>query len=195
MRGSSDVARLSVAGPVEGPATLRTGESVTVRRLRPDDRDGLRRFVAGISEESLTRRFFGAVRPERVVESLGAAAGDPDGLSLVLESRTLEGLRLVALGEYRRDGTGAPGAETAFLVGEAYHGQGCATVLLERMARSAVARGIRFFHAVVLAENYAMVEVFRGCGFPLEERWGTDALHFRIYLPEPVGPRAALVLA
>ncbi len=175
--------RLTVTGPVEGPTTLRDGENVVIRPVRDDDREGLREFVAGVSDGALARRYFGAVRPERVLESILAGAHDPDGLSLVMESRSDGRPRLVALAEYRRDGPTSPGAEAAFLVTESYQGRGCATLLLERLARAAVGHGIVFLHAIVLSENFAMVDVFRGCGLPLEERWGTDALHFRIYLP------------
>ena len=46
-------------------------------------------------------------------------------------------------------------------VADHLHGQGLGTILIERLAAVAEQRGITHFVAAVLAENRAMLEVFR----------------------------------
>jgi protein lysine acetyltransferase len=185
-----------LAGPVEGPATLRDGQVVSVRRVAPEDRSLLERFLAGLSESTLSRRYFAAVRPEGVLDGIYRNIQNPDNLSLLMTVGEGKARTVIAQAEYYRDGATAAGAEAAFLVADAFQGHGCATILLERLAREAVPKGITRFHAVVMSENYQMVEVFRLCGFREEERWGTDALHITLHLTETVesfGPPATVL--
>lgn len=178
-------------GPVEGSATLRDGERVTIRRVRPEHAPLLGRFLAGLSETTISRRFFASVRPEKVLDGILQNAADPTNVSLVMFVGDGPDRRVIAQAEYFRDGPTAPGAEAAFLVADAYQGHGCATLLLERLARGAVHDGISRLHAVVMSENYQMVEVFRLCGLREEEQWGTDALHITLHLSEPESSSSA----
>lgn len=165
-----------VATQIEGPAVLRDGQRVTVRRMSGEDRVGIERFLGRLSDSSLAVRFFAPVpRSTALAELLrGPASSERCPLIVVAELRGEP--EIVAHAEYVRDGPGARAAEVAFLVEEDFQGHGCATLLLWRLARAARKDGIQEFHASVLMENDQMLEVFRGSGFPTEEWWGPDAV-------------------
>jgi len=173
---------------VEGPATLRDGQRVTVRRLTRDDRRSLEEFLAALSDNSLAVRFFAPVPRSTALAELERGLASKDRCPLVLLVQKGEREEIVAHAEYVRDGPDAPAAEVAFLVAEAYQGHGCATLLLWRLARAARAVGIREFHASVLMENDQMLEVFRGSGFPSEEWWGPDAVQVTFPISEKYEP-------
>ncbi len=59
-------------------------------------------------------------------------------------------------------------AEVAFAVSEEYQGLGIATLLLKHLTKIARAADLEAFTALVLAENKKMLDVFHGCGLPME---------------------------
>ncbi len=152
------------------------------------DRELVEEFLTRLSDSSLAIRFFAPVPRSTAFLELWKGVSSPDRYALVLEA--VEGGRpvIVAHAEYVRDRNEAGGAEVAFLVEDAYQGHGCATLLLRRLARAARARGVREFHAVVLMENDQMLEVFRGCGYPIEEWWGPDAVQVSFPISERFEP-------
>ncbi len=66
-------------------------------------------------------------------------------------------------------------------------------MLLDQLAGAATDRGITHFTAQTLAENIAMLAVFRGSGFPLttETEFDTVTLRFPIVRPGPGEPSPA----
>lgn len=58
-------------------------------------------------------------------------------------------------------------AEAAFAVDDRLQGKGIATLLLERLAAFASAHGFTRFQATTMAENTAMIGVFRDSGFEI----------------------------
>jgi GNAT superfamily N-acetyltransferase len=161
---------------VEGPAFLRDGRAVSVQRMSEEDRPLLEEFLKRLSDRSLTVRFFAPVPRSTALAELLRGVSSPERCALVLTT-TVEGRPvLIAHAEYARDAVNAPAAEIAFLVADSFQGHGCATLLLGRLARAARSAGIREFHAAVRMENDQMLEVFRGCGYPIEEWWGPDAV-------------------
>ena len=183
----------------EGPAQLRDGQTVLVRRLGENDTALLEEFLARLSDTSLAVRFFAPVPRATAFVELWKGVGEPNRRALVMITGGAKVPAIIAHAEYVRDGADAPGAEVAFLVEDAYQGHGCATLLLWRLARAARAVGVREFHAAVLMENDQMLEVFRGCGYPIEEWWGPDAVQVTFPIsskfepPFPAPPGAARV--
>ena len=137
--------------------------AVSLRPIRPDDAGRLVHFHQQLSADSVYRRFF-SVHP-----TLSAAEVERftcvdhlDREALVAE----DGDRLVAVGRYDRGPAGSE-AEVAFVVADEYQHQGIATALLDALADDARRAGIERFVASVLAENRAMLDVFRHSGFPI----------------------------
>jgi GNAT superfamily N-acetyltransferase len=81
----------------------------------------------------------------------------------------IAGDRFLGTGRYVAFDDGGDAAEVAFEVADAEQGHGIGTLLLEQLATVARARGIGRFCAQVEADNRAMLDVFRHCGFAERE--------------------------
>jgi GNAT superfamily N-acetyltransferase len=154
-----------------GAARLRDGTPVRVREACPDDDLSVRRFLEGLSVDSLERRFFTAIRPDRAVREILRVGDTRDRLSLLVERLDPGDRRVIGHGEYVRYGSDGLRAEVAFLVADDHQGLGVGTLLLLSLARRARKVGIVRFEAVVQSDNSAMLDVFFGAGFPCAVRW------------------------
>jgi len=156
--------------------TLRDGRPVTIRAIRPDDREALQSAVARTSPESRFRRFFSFRKDfsEREV----AYYVDVDFVRHVALVAVLEqggAGEIVGGARYIRDGAGS--AEMAFTVVDPVQGQGLGSALLRHLAALARAAGLRRLTAEVLPENSAMLAVFKHSGFPVGVTTTPDAVH------------------
>jgi len=155
--------------PAAPRLVLRDGSVATVRRSTPDDRSTMRRFFHELSPESRRRRFFSAGEPaEALIDRLCDSAEESSNVTLVAVRQIDGDLRFIAVGSYLS--TGERTAEVAFAVDDRFQGKGLATELLERLAAIAAAHGFRRFDATTLADNHAMVEVFRDSGFEVRSK-------------------------
>jgi acetate---CoA ligase (ADP-forming) len=144
---------------------LRDGTPVIVHRAHSRDLAEVVSFVEHLSADSIELRFCGPARAEAVTRAVLGESGPDDCLSLLVE--TLEELpRVVGNGEYVRYRQQPDRAEVAFLIADDFQGRGAGSLLLNDLARRARAAGIRWFTAVVMAENVAMRDVFLRAGFP-----------------------------
>jgi GNAT superfamily N-acetyltransferase len=89
---------------------------------------------------------------------------------------------IVGVGQYARTGASA---EVAFTVAEEYQGRGIASELLLRLARQARRCGVCRFEADVLADNAAMLNVFRRSGLPVQETRVKQIVHLAMALDGP----------
>ena len=149
-----------------GPILLKDGRTATLRPARPEDRGLFVDFLRRLSPQTRTFRFFSEIDPEAAAELLLRKPPDEDKVTLVVLTGDPE--RIIATGEYVQEGPGSTSAEVAFLVDDWYQGRGLGSLLLERLALIGVQRGIRRFHAFMLAENKQMLDVFKASGFKVE---------------------------
>jgi GNAT superfamily N-acetyltransferase len=162
--------------------TLKGGLGVTIRALRPDDRERISRAVRELDRQSIYFRLF-SHRNELTESGLDRIMKfDPDREVALLVTTTTAGEEIViGSGRYV---CATPGtAEVAFLVEEDYHGRGIASRLLRHLAIVARDRGITTFEADVLAENKAMQAVFARTGWPMRSQRDGGALHISLALP------------
>jgi RimJ/RimL family protein N-acetyltransferase len=158
--------------------TMRNGERIEIRALRPDDRTDLLAAVEHISAQSLYRRFFGPKRS--FTEKEIAFFLNVDFVKHVaLVAVPQDGL-IIAGGRYVVFEPGR--AEVAFAVIDDYHGRGIGQVLLRHLATIARDAGLREFTAEVLADNAAMLKVFEKSGLPLDTRRETGVVHVALQL-------------
>lgn len=162
---SSYTAELSPPGVypkyLEADVLLSDGTAARLRPIREEDGPSLLQFHAGLSQQSIYRRFFGAHPHLSDAEVKHFTNVDyVDRLALVAEV----GGKLVAVARYDRLG-GSSEAEVAFVVSDAYQGRGLGTLLLEHLAAAAAERGMTSFTAQTLAENGPMRNVFASVGF------------------------------
>ena len=165
--------------------TLKNGLQVTIRAIRPEDREALIAALKGLDERTLYYRFFGAKQDFSAQEL--TAATDVDfvrTIALVTCIQDGEGEKIIGAGRYIAFGNAEPPdlAEVAFMVEEDYHGLGIAGKILRHLAGIAKEKGIREFHAEVLPGNKGMLAVFNKSGFPVKLEYAEGLAHVTLSL-------------
>lgn len=159
-----------------------------LRPIRPDDAPRLVAFHNHLAARSVYLRFF-TFHPELSATEVEhfTCVDYLNRLALVAEIDD----RVIAVGRFDRQ-PGDAEAEVAFVVSDEYQHHGIGSVLLDELAGAARERGILSFRAETLAENRAMLDVFRHAGFPISSsvEYGTVTLRFPIEPTETY--RAAL---
>jgi RimJ/RimL family protein N-acetyltransferase len=143
---------------------LRDGRPVEIRALRPEDEADMLAAIDRIGRDSLQRRFF--------VTKRGFSEGEK---AFFMKIDFVNHVALVA--QIEEDGRPAivggaryvvvkPGqAEVAFMVVDAYQGQGIGGILTRHLLGLARAAGLKELVAEVLPENAAMRKVLAKFGF------------------------------
>src|SRR4051812_5477116 len=161
--------RVTSAEPPEPPphweadVVVADGGTVHLRPIRPEDAEALVAFHGGLSQRTRYLRYFSAYPriPEKDLFRF-TNVDHHDRVALVVE---LAG-QIIAVGRYERY-PGTDTAEVAFVVADEHQHRGIGSVLLEHLAAAAREIGVRRFVAVVLAENSAMIRVFRDAGYEI----------------------------
>jgi acetyl coenzyme A synthetase (ADP forming)-like protein len=142
---------------------LRDGSVAAVRVAAVADREAMYRFLHDLSPQARRDRFFtSGEAPNALIDGWCAAVDPADSVTLIAVRRSDAGERIIAVASYFRMSDTV--AEAAFAVDEHLHGKGIATLLLERLAALAAAHGFTRFQAMTLADNHAMLDVFRDSG-------------------------------
>jgi acetate---CoA ligase (ADP-forming) len=140
---------------------LRDGLPMHIRALRASDREGIVALHERSSAQTHYFRFFNAMPHlnEKLLDQL-TNVDQHNRVAIVAENS--EGI--CAVGRYDRT-PGSAVVEVAFVVDDPNQGRGISTILLEHLAVIATSQGVERFEAMVLAENRAMLGVFRDSGF------------------------------
>ncbi len=148
----------------EEDAVLKDGTTVRIRPIVPSDTVALQEFVNNMSTETSYFRFFRVKRElteKELTEFTNLDYRNEMALVAIADGE------LVGVGRYSTTDDENDGAEVAFTVADARQGRGIGTLLVFRIASYARERGITGFKAYVLADNHAMMRVFRNAGFHL----------------------------
>jgi acetyl coenzyme A synthetase (ADP forming)-like protein len=160
---------------------LRDGTTATVRFAGPADREAMRGFFHNLSPEARRFRFFVAGEaPDAVVDQFCCAPDPASQITLVACRGTGADERIIAAASYFRITNTV--AEAAFAVGDEFHGKGIATLFLERLAAFASEAGFKKFKASTLADNHAMLDVFRTSGFEVRSTPTEDTIEVQFSL-------------
>ncbi|MBF6256813.1 GNAT family N-acetyltransferase [Nocardia farcinica] len=163
------------------------GGVVRLRPITPDDAEPLQAFHAALSDRTRYLRYFGPyprISPKDLYRTTHVDYQDRVGLVVEL------GDAIIAVGRYELlDRTGPRAAEVAFVVADEHQGRGLGSILLEHLAGAAAENKIQTFVAEVLAENTAMVTVFRDAGYQVERSRDGTVLHLEF----AIDPTEALV--
>jgi acyl-CoA synthetase (NDP forming)/RimJ/RimL family protein N-acetyltransferase len=162
----------------EADVVVADGGTVHLRPIRPGDGEALVAFHAALSARTRYLRYFSAYPriPERdLVRFTHVDHHNRVAFVAILRNE------IIAVGRYER-AEGTDEAEVAFVVADAHQGRGIGSVLLEHLAAAARERGIKRFNAVVLAENSAMIRVFRDAGYETKRilQHGEVSLEFSV---------------
>jgi acetate---CoA ligase (ADP-forming) len=166
---------------------LRDGSSLHVRPVAATDAPAIRRFLEGLSIESIGFRFFGSPNLDWVCD-WSVDVDYSDRYALVASTgQAGADEQIVAHGAYMR--LDEHRAEVAFVVADAWQGLGIATIMLAHLAAAASEHGIATFFAEVLPHNHRMIDVFAQSGFPVTRHHMRDAIE--IELPTSISRQTA----
>ena len=161
---------------------LRDGTRVTIRAIRPDDKERLLQAFRLLEHDSIYTRFFSPRRDVSDAELDRAVRVDfVHEVALVVTTHSESREVIIASARYIAIGDRA--AEIAFVVEEDYQGRGIASRLLVHLAAIARAGGIDRFEADVLSQNAPMLAVFKRCGFEMKQRRDGGVMHVTLSLP------------
>jgi GNAT superfamily N-acetyltransferase len=125
-----------------------------VRPLSTEDRSAVGRFLAGLSMETMYRRFFSLPRVDDRLVDLVAHPSEccSDALVALVDSA------IVGLASYDRLDDDPTAADISIVVGDSWQHHGVGTELMRSLGEAARDKGIVRFTATMLADNRAVVD-------------------------------------
>jgi len=143
--------------------TIRGGEHVLIRRVRPEDMALYPDFLRDVSAEDLRRRFFARISDLSAEESnrLSHLDYQREMAFVALDENTGRLLGLVRLKDELDEKT----AEFAILVRSRLKGHGLGWLLMQRVIDYAKEKGMRRVYGDVLAQNTTMLQMCAELGF------------------------------
>ena len=160
---------------------LRDGSNLRLRHLGRGDRERLKAFFASCSTEAVRYRFMSPIKAPS--ESLLNYLSETDGwrhVALIVTRGQGDRESVVAEGRYVVLPERSDTADIALLVIDEMQRRGIATLLIHRLMEIACMRGVTLFNADVLAENHAMLSLFRKIGRPKSTAVAAGAIHLEI---------------
>ena len=183
---SADKERASANYPsaYEVDVALRDGSSLHIRPVTAEDRPAIDAFLGGLSPDSISFRFFGAINLDWVAE-WATDVDYSDRYALIATTGPEQ--TIVGHGAYVRiDQTRA---EVAFLISDAWQGRGIATIMLAAPGCGRRrTRHLRVHSPACCPRNHRMLEVFRDSGFSLKRHTKDEVVE--IELPTSLSARA-----
>ena len=160
--------------------TLNDGSPVTIRAVRPDDKERIVTAFLALAPQSIYARFFHP-KTELSEQELRQLT-EIDFVNAVVLLATIGSQpeeTVIGLGRYAASGGSA---EVAFVVADDYAGRGIGGRLLDHLTQIARENGIATFEADVLEDNAAMLAVFRESGLPMTTTHADGITHVTLLL-------------
>jgi acetyltransferase len=153
--------------------TLKNGEEVQIRPIRPEDEPKLIAFHEKLSERSVYLRYFQPLKlSQRTTHERLTRICFIDynrDMALVVERKNEQGLQeIIAVGRMSKM-HGVAEAELAALVEDGYQGAGLGTELYRLLLQIARVEKLTKVHSNMLKENPEMIAICRSLGFTLKE--------------------------
>ena len=141
--------------------TLKNGKTLEFRPLLPSDEFAYRNFFYSLQDESIYMRFFQRKKlfSHEIVQKHWASVDYRKNMSIIGLFQKEGHKEIMAIGSYALESETR--AEIAFVVREDFQNMGVAGYLLKVLRRIAEENGYTAFAATVLAENAAMLHVFK----------------------------------
>jgi RimJ/RimL family protein N-acetyltransferase len=181
--GSKRPGTISMSGAADYSVVehLRGGRPIEIRALRPDDKAEMLAAIGRTSTQSLQRRFFAPKKGFSEQEMAFFLNIDFETHVALIAQIDEDGRTAIAGGG--RYIVVRPGqAEIAFVVVDAYQGQGIGTMLMRHLAVLARDAGLKELIAEVLPENTAMLKVFKKFGFRPGSKREPQVIHLTLQL-------------
>jgi acetyltransferase len=151
----------------ELPETIRGGERVLIRRVRPEDMVLYPDFLRDVSAQDLRLRFFARIAELSAAEidKLSHLDYSHEMAFIALDEDTGQMLGLVRLKDELDEKT----AEFAILVRSRLKGHGLGWQLMRRVIDYAKEKGLRRVYGDVLVENATMLQMSAELGFHTQD--------------------------
>ena len=162
----------------ESDVVLRSGSTLHLRPVRPDDAGGLAGLLGRVSRDNLTSTLFAIPAGDDAPIARLAAVDYDSEFTLVGEYAG----RIEAAARYVRNRAAGERAEAALMIADAMQGQGIGTRMLERLAAIAGEHGIRLFDAYVRPDNWRTLDVLFDSGFEVAQRLEGGVIHVTLSL-------------
>jgi RimJ/RimL family protein N-acetyltransferase len=180
----------------EANEVLKDGQRVTIRAIRPDDKEHILKAFPEVDKNSLYLRFFKFKKDISDQELRFLTEVDfINHMALVVFAHVNGRDKLIGGGRYIAYGDPVKShrAEVAFLVHDNYHGQGIATIIMKHLVIIARSHGISEFEADVLPENKSMLAVFSHAGLTMSTSRIDNVIHIVLSLSSDFEHRGAKV--
>ncbi len=163
--------------------TLRNGEEVMVRPIRPEDEPEMVKFHQTLSDRTVYQRYLQILKlDQRVAHERLARICFIDydkEMALVAERRTATGeSEIIGVARMQRF-HGSAEAEFAVVISDDYQGQGLGMELVSRLLEIAKGEGVEVMNADILADNTMMKRVCEKLGFELSRDFGESVMSAR----------------
>ncbi|MGK7866107.1 bifunctional acetate--CoA ligase family protein/GNAT family N-acetyltransferase [Falsiroseomonas sp. E2-1-a20] len=169
LRPSGEAALLAIPPYPEewvAPWQAKSGETLTVRPIRPEDAEAHAEMFRRLAPEDVRWRFFSQLRELPAVQVARMTQIDYDReMAFVAARRRADGTEeLLGVSRLIREADGTTG-EFAVVVDRAMKGQGLGRHLMQRLFDWAGATGIKTIVGQILADNAPMLAFIRALGF------------------------------
>ena len=165
---------------------LKDGTRVTIRAIRPDDRDRFLEAFRLLEKDSIYTRFF-SHRSDLSDAELDRAVNVDfvHEVALVVTTETARGETIIAVGTLHRERSAEPrharrkwrlSSRRTIRDAESHP----ASLLTWRPSPGR--QSLKHFEADVLSQNSAMLAVFKRCGFPMRQRRDGGVVHLTLEL-------------
>ena len=168
----------------EETITLRTGEKVFLRPIRPDDEPLMQEMFYNFSEQTKYLRYHAALKamPHNKMQVFCNVDYDTE-MAIIGLAGQAGGEEVVGVARYMTDAEHAS-AEVAFAVQDTWQRKGLGTYFFERLVQIGREHGIHTFHAYVLLENSGMLKIFHRSGLVVETQTEGDVVRVTMRLPQ-----------
>jgi acetyltransferase len=152
---------------LERQVTLRDGEKVRIRPLRPEDAALYPDFLAEVMPEDLRMRFIASMREVSPALIKKLVQYDPAHAMAFIAVAEPKG-RMIGVVRLHDDSSGEA-AEFAILVRSHLKGHGLGWLLMKHLIAFAREKGLKKVHGQVLAENATMLQMCEELGFHVSD--------------------------
>jgi acetyltransferase len=166
--------------------TLKDGEKVDIRPIRPEDEPALVKFHESLSERTVYSRYLQMLNlSQRTAHERLTRICFIDysrQMALVAERNNTQTGEREIVGVGRLQGIGGDEAEYAIVISDDYQKQGIGTEFLRRLVEIGRKEGVKAIVADILSDNTAMQKIAEKLGFKMKRELSDNVVNARLTL-------------
>ncbi len=148
--------------------TLKSGQDVLLRPIKPEDEPMWLEMFQNFSEESIRYRFFQMLKDTPHEVRVRYCNIDYDREIAIVAETTIEGRRrILGVSRLSIEPDGKSG-EMAFVVGDRWQNMGLGTKMVDYVLDIAKEKGVENIYSIMLPDNYRALSLTKKMGFDIE---------------------------